>query len=159
MKKLLSLLAVSVLVITSSFASTNPSNEENGIAATTTVVANKETTASFTKHFKTAENVSWSKSADFSTASFKINGEYLSAHFSPDSKMLGVSRNITRNELPMTLGRELNDYMKKYWITSMFEYATHGEDNYYVTLENADKKIILKSEGGNFTEYKQTKKD
>jgi hypothetical protein len=70
--------------------------------------------------------------------------------------MLGVSRNLSSNDLPFNLRMNLQSYFEKYWVTEAFEYATPASDSYYVTLENADVKLILKSESGVFQLYKKT---
>jgi len=44
----------------------------------------------------------------------------------------------------------LTDLKKNYsshWITDLFEMASSNENVYYVTLENADQKLVLKSSG------------
>jgi hypothetical protein len=146
MKKLLSVATFLVVIITSSFASTDP------------VAADKKVSEAFGKYFAAAQSVTWNKSDKISTASFQINGEYLSAHFATDATMLGVSRNITTNDLPLNLRKDLSSYFEKYWITNAFEYATPISDSYYITIENADTKLILKGESGTFSIYKKTNK-
>jgi hypothetical protein len=41
----------------------------------------------------------------------------------------------------------------------LFEVAKNGETSYYVTLENADTKVVLKAQAGNdWSSYKKVKK-
>ena len=146
MKKLFFLTSILVLFITTSFANAGPTPD------------NKKVTDAFTKHFAAAQSVTWNQTAKISTANFELNGQYLAAHFSPDAKMLGVSRNLSSSDLPFNLRMNLQSYFEKYWVTEAFEYATPASDSYYVTLENADVKLILKSESGVFQFYKKTNK-
>ncbi|HTE25380.1 hypothetical protein [Flavitalea sp.] len=147
MKKLFSLLTVSLVFIATTFANTEP------------VPANKKLTETFTKHFSAAQSVSWNQVAMITTANFIWDGQYLAAHFSPDAKMLGISKNVAVTDLPLNMNLELRSYFEKYWISDIFEYATPGSDAYYVTLENADSKLVLKSEGGAFQVYKKSPKN
>jgi hypothetical protein len=147
MKKLSALLAASLIFIATSFASTEPA------------AANKKFTSSLAKHFAAAQSISWNHAAMITTASFILDGEYLAAHFSPEAKMLGISKNVAANDLPLNMRLDLRSYFDKYWVSDIFEYATPASDAYYVTLENADSKLILKSEGGAFEVYKKAAKN
>ncbi|HMF70053.1 MAG TPA: hypothetical protein VK616_01185 [Flavitalea sp.] len=143
MKKLFSLTVILALFITTSFANEGP------------VPGDKKLTEAFSKYFAAAQSVTWNQTAKIATANFELNGQYLAAHFSPDAKMLGVSRNLSSSDLPFNLRMNLQSYFEKYWVTEAFEYATPASDSYYVTLENADSKLILKSESGRFYVYKK----
>lgn len=143
MKKLFSLASILVLCMATSFANAGPTPDD------------KKVIDAFAKHFAAAQSVTWNQTAKISTANFELNGQYLAAHFSPDAKMLGVSRNLSSNDLPFNLRMNLQSYFEKYWVTEAFEYATPASDSYYVTLENADVKLILKSESGIFQLYKK----
>ena len=147
MKKLSLLSAALMVIVATTFANTEPGP------------ASKKQTAAFSKHFSAAQSVSWNQVAMITTANFILDGEYLSAHFSPEAKMLGISRNVAVDELPLKLTLELKSYIDKYWISDIFEYATPASDTYYVTLENADTKLVLKSEGSGFDVYKKTTKN
>ena len=129
------------------------------IAATSFATAGNEPTdkkvaQTFIKFFASAQSVSWNKAVTYTQANFLMNGQYLSAYFAPDASMLGVSRNLTSLELPLTLMADLKKNYEGFWITELFEYGTPDSDAYYVTLENADKKLILKSNSGRFSIYK-----
>ena len=146
MKKLIALTASMIMIATISFANDGAAPKDQRISE------------NFNKHFAVAESVNWTYNQQFATANFIMNGQSMAAHFAPDAKMLGVSRNITTNELPMNLIRNLKQQLKNSWVTDVFEYATPDSDAYYVTIENADSKIILKSSDGQFYTYKKTAK-
>jgi hypothetical protein len=47
-----------------------------------------------------------------------------------------------------------------YWISDLFENAAHDATTYYVTLENADQKLILQSTNSNeWSVYQRTAKN
>lgn len=110
----------------------------------------------FTKIFASAQSVNWVQNKGFVQADFLLNGQYLSAYFTPDAKMAGVSRNLLSNDLPIYLMADLKINYEGYWISELFEYANPDSDTYYVTVENADKKLILKSNSTGFSLFKKS---
>ena len=61
--------------------------------------------------------------------------------------MTAVVRNIVSDQLPISLLTSLKRDYTGFWISELFEVAADEQTNYYVTLENADKKIVLRSRG------------
>ena len=146
MKKLLSLLPVLLIFAASSFAT--PATDP----------VNKRVTETFTKLFAGAESVQWEQTSTFMKAQFQVNGTYLSAYFTPEAKFIGVSRNLASTQLPLHLLADLKKNYSQYWITELFEYATADADDYYVTLESAEKTIVLKGNMNGFSVFKKTVK-
>jgi len=61
--------------------------------------------------------------------------------------------------LPVNLQNNLKTTYSKYWISDLFEVANHDGTSYYVTLEDGDKKIVLKSaNGSDWNTYKKDRK-
>ena len=146
MKKSLIIATAAILIAANSFASpvTGPDN--------------KKAAEVLNKVFANAKSVQWEENSRFLSATFQLDGAYLSAHFSPAAELIGVSRNITSTQLPLHLFAQLKKSYSAYWITELFEYATKDEDSYYVTLENADHILILKGTNYGFSVYKKTSK-
>lgn len=122
------------------------------LAITTSSFANgteisKNVSAAFSAVFVKATDISWDRTGSFFKASFRMNGQSLSAFLSEDGQVVAVSRNILSTELPVYLQLVLNKNFPKYWISDLFEYTAGGETKYYVTVENADEKLILESAG------------
>jgi hypothetical protein len=58
----------------------------------------------------------------------------------------------------MLQGNLKKDY-SDYWISDLFEVANNEGTSYYVTLENADTKMVLKaSDGKSWRSYSKVKK-
>ena len=140
MKKLLAIALSLVLFASTSFAGDKPTD--------------KKVAETFTRFFASAQSISWNQTTNYTQANFLMNGQFLSAYFALNARMLGVSRNLTSLELPLMLIADLKKNYDGFWITELFEYVTPDSDAYYVTLENADKKLILKSNSGKFSVYK-----
>jgi hypothetical protein len=72
---------------------------------------------------------------------------------------LGVTRYISSGNLPINLQTSLKKSYDNYWISDLFEVAKYDNTSYYITLENADTKLVLKSNGGsNWSVYDKIRK-
>ena len=103
----------------------------------------------FQKEFAGAQNVQWATAKDYVKATFTLNEQVVFAYYSPDGNLLGVTRNILSGQLPINLLTDLKKNYNNFWITDLFEMAARGENMYYLTLENSDHKLVLKSNGTN----------
>lgn len=113
---------------------------------------------SFKTSFKSATEVTWSVSENFYKANFSLNGQYVSAYYDEQGKLMGLTRNISSLQLPIALQAELKKNYENYWITDLFEVANDDGTSYYITLETADTKIVLKSAGSDWTTYQKQRK-
>ena len=100
---------------------------------------------SFNASFKGATEVSWTVVKDYYKVSFNLNGQYVSAYYNEESSLVAVSRNITSLQLPVTLQSQIKSNYEKYWISDLFEVVNEQGTTYYITIENGESKIILKS--------------
>ncbi len=56
-----------------------------------------------------------------------------------------MTRNISSSQLPILLQTTLKKEFTGHWISDLFEIANDEGTSYYVTLENAGIKLVLKS--------------
>lgn len=113
----------------------------------------------FNSEFATAKEVKWTSGANFYKASFIYNEQNVTAFYSFQGEMLGLARNISSLDLPMSLQTSLKNEYGGRWITELFELSTEEGTSYYITLEQADSKIVLKSENGSqWSVYKKSTK-
>ncbi|MBL7733381.1 MAG: hypothetical protein JNM88_19595 [Chitinophagaceae bacterium] len=113
----------------------------------------------FNTEFKAATNVEWTIATDYYMASFQYNEKYINAFYSTEGELLGLSRNLSPADLPLNLQTSLKKEYADYWISDLLEVAKSEGTSYYITLEDADSKIVLKASGGNgWTNYKKVKK-
>jgi hypothetical protein len=147
MKK--TILSIALLISGISMVWANNSGDEFGRAS-----------VALHKDFANARNVSWQVHKGYYKASFTYNNQILFAYFqSGNNELIAVSRNILSSDLPINLSRQLKSkYASDYWVIDLFEMAADGQTNYYVTLENADEQIVLKSSDSDWQIYKETKK-
>ena len=100
---------------------------------------------SFNKDFSKATAVEWQHSEAFDQASFVLDNQYMNAYYTPDGELIAVMRNLISEELPLKLQLELKKNYSDLWISGLVEVVNGPDDQYYITLENADEKLILKA--------------
>lgn len=109
---------------------------------------NENVLNAFNAEFTGATEVNWTETDGVYKAAFVFNNQPISAFFSADGELMGVARNISSLELPTTLQNKLKADYGDFWITALSEISNNNEDtDYYITMENADAKVILKSNG------------
>jgi hypothetical protein len=144
MKKMILILAISISTA-SVFAS-----EKN---------VNQKVLNAFNTEFATAANVEWTVGDNYYKASFTYNEKYVFAYFNEEGELLGITRYISPVNLPLNLQTNLKKNYNDYWISDLFEVAKNSGTAYYITLENADTKMVLKSaDGNNWSVHNKEKK-
>ena len=105
---------------------------------------------SFKKDFSGANNIIWEQRDTYTKATFSLHGQVLFAYYNNNGDLQAVVRNITSDQLPISLLTSLKKEYGDFWISDLFEIVSDDQTSYYVTLENSDKKIVLKSQGTEF---------
>jgi hypothetical protein len=138
MKKIFLSLAAVALMGISAFAN---GNDET---------VNQKTLAAFKSDFSNATHTTWEQKDGFIKATFSFDGQVLCAYYDNDGHLKAVVRNILSDKLPLNLLASLKQDYAEYWITDLFEISADNETTYYVTVENSNKKIVLKSDGTSY---------
>lgn len=113
----------------------------------------------FNSEFADAKDVQWTSGQSYYKASFQYNDQYVTAFYGFDGQVLGVARNISSLDLPMNLQTSLKKEYSGRWITELFEVSNEEGTHYYITLEQADSKVTLKSSNGSkWSVYKKATK-
>lgn len=120
---------------------------------------NNNVNAYFHKDFRQAEILASTQGATFTRITFKMNAMILDAYYSNQGELLAVTHNIVSSQLPISLLLQLKRNYANYWISDLFELSANSETSYYITLENADKKITLRSGDNNWVTYTKTNKE
>ncbi|MFI5155850.1 MAG: hypothetical protein ACHQEM_06675 [Chitinophagales bacterium] len=119
---------------------------------------NRAVNANFVKEFKSANNVRWQNQKDYAIASFNMAGQILSAYYTYDGHLVAVLHHIPVDHLPIFLIKEIKKNYSEYWVTELFEAVADGDSHYYITLENADETMKLKSVGSTYWTLEKTRK-
>ena len=143
MKKMILTLVIAITTL-SAFA-----NDEN---------VNQKVLDAFKTEFTTAKDVEWSVGSNYYKATFNYNGKYVFAYYNENGELLGITRYLSPSDLPLTLQNNLKKNYEGYWVSDLFEASKDDATNYYITLENADTKIVLKSSENRWDIYSRIKK-
>lgn len=115
--------------------------------------------SSFNSAFKNVSEVVWKTAGNYYKADFSFNNQYVQSYYNADATLIAVTRNITSFQLPVTLQASLKKSYEAYWISDLFELSDDNGTAYYVTIENGDSKITLKSITANeWSVYKKGRK-
>ena len=113
----------------------------------------------FKKEFATAKDITWTLAVNYYQASFVYNEQHITAYYNTEGELLGVARFISPVDLPLALQADLKKNYQPYWISNLFEAATSEGTTYYITIEDADQSIVLKSDNArDWDQYKKVKK-
>jgi hypothetical protein len=116
--------------------------------------------SAFEAEFADATDVSWYSDNDYYKVTFSLSDQKLFAFYSTDGELVAVTRYISSVQLPLFLQNGLRKFYRGAWVSDLYEVSTKSGTNYYVTLENADTKTVLKSVNGrDWSVYKKDKKD
>ena len=122
------------------------------------VKVNPAALKSFNSSFKNATEVSWTISNDYYKADFTLSGQFVTAYYNVEGKMIVLTRNISSTQLPIALQANMKKNYEGFWITDLVEMTNENGISYYVTLENADTSVILKSNHQDWEKFKKQSK-
>lgn len=106
-----------------------------------------------------AKNVNWTAGENYFKAEFVFNNQRVQAFYSVEGELMGLTRYITLPDLPLSLQANLKKNYSDYWISDVFEVSKSDATGYYITLEDADTRLVMKStDGEEWTVYKKIKK-
>lgn len=113
----------------------------------------------FETTFTDAKDIVWTINSNFYKVDFILNGQAVTAFYNEEGKLTAVTRNISSLQLPFMLQTEIKKDYSSYWITNLFELSNESGTEYYITLEDANNKVVLKSiANAEWSTYSKTKK-
>ena len=119
----------------------------------------KQVLAAFKTEYAGATDVAWTAGNSYYKVAFTMNEQKLFAYYNTEGEFMAVTRNISSFQLPLNLQSSLKKSYSNYWISDLFEMANNEGTAYYVTLETADTKIVLKStDGSEWSVFEKNKK-
>jgi hypothetical protein len=132
---------------------------KNGTVTGETDEVSKLAVKAFSKDFTNARDISWEQRENYVRVTFTMNDQVMFAYYNNSGDLQAVVRNIVSDQLPINLLTQLKTEYSGFWISDLFEVASDDQTSYYVTLENADKKIVLNStNASDWNVYSKSKK-
>ncbi len=144
-------LFILLTVIASFFSKTSSANED---------LVNNAILKSFQTSFANAKEVDWSINKNLYKASFTLDGQHINAYYDSEGLLMAMTRNISTSQLPIALQTYIKKEYSTFWISDLFEIANEEGTSYYITLQNANTKLVLKSTNNSgWTKYQKSQKN
>ena len=115
------------------------------LANTRETVVPETVTSAFNNNFSQATDVRWEGWGDYYKATFRQNDHTLYVFFSDNAELMGIAKNVLSDKLPVLLQTDLKNKYPDFWITELAKYVIAEKTGFLVTIENTDKKIVLKA--------------
>ncbi|MBL0336468.1 MAG: hypothetical protein IPP73_14460 [Chitinophagaceae bacterium] len=128
------------------------------VALANTEKVNPEVLKSFSTEFNSASEVKWTVAENYFQAEFTYNDQHLFAFYNTTGELTALTRYLGLTEISLSLQNQLKKNYKGYWISDLFEVAKNGDTSYYITLENADSRLVLRSGGQDWETFQKVKK-
>ncbi len=123
------------------------------------VTVNMRALRNFKAEFTDAANVQWKTGADFAKASFTWNQQRMEAFYDSDGELIGTSRAITLERLPVSAEKFIQRKYNDYTATEAIEFDNVKDGLcYYVSLVKESTKVVLQvSSQGSVSVFKKIK--
>jgi len=105
----------------------------------------QEVLNAFNYQFEDAKETEWTIVKDLYKVRFKNNGKWMFAFYNADAEWVASGRYISPCDLPDYLQKNLKKNYSSFWVAELFEINSSEGSAFYVTVENADKKVALES--------------
>ena len=113
----------------------------------------------FSSDFNYANSVTWEEINGYYKVNFIEHGISFHAFYTSDGEFMGIGTYLRSDRLPASLLTAVKEKYKGYWISDLFEFKVNNIPGYFITLENADHKVMLKAEEDKtWTFYSEVKK-
>lgn len=101
--------------------------------------------------FADASQLNLTEANNMYSVDFTLYGQYVTAFYSKDGKFLSYKKNIATYNLPVVLQAPVRRKYTQYWVSELYEISGKQAVTYYVTLENANTRLVYKSLNGAWT--------
>jgi hypothetical protein len=135
-KKILSCMAAFLLMANILLANTRAAMVPESIAS------------AFSYDFSYATEIHWEGWGNYYKATFRQNDHTMYVFYSDNAELMGIAKNVLSDKLPVVLQTGLKNKYPDFWITELSKYDIADKTGFLVTIENADEKIVLKTNAG-----------
>ena len=112
----------------------------------------------FRTTFATAHDANWQQTKDVYRVRFVMDGQHITAFYQADGTLAGLTRNISTQQLPVVLQTAYKNEYRNYWVVELVEFTANNAVEYYMALENGEQRIVLQSNGIDWSLYQKSKK-
>ena len=118
---------------------------------------NKNVMNSIKKEFTNAAVIDFDHAGEMVKAKFIYCDKVFFGFYSKGGELIALERNIVSDALPLPLLFSLKKNYGRYWISDLFEVSFNDHTSYYITLENSDRQMVLRSVNSDLWEIYSTK--
>lgn len=113
----------------------------------------------FSSTFRDASGITWSASGDFAKATFTNNNVKMNAFYNINGDLIGTSKAISMDELPVGAKRTFAKKFGGYTVTEAIIFEAPEETAYFISANNDSENVIAKvNQHEQVSIYKKTKK-
>ena len=105
------------------------------------------------REFKEISNLQWKTTDNYYKASFIDNGQPMEVFYSYEAKLIGISKSIKPEQLPMNLAKEAKEKGALHQVTQLFELLTDRGTEYFITFNTGKEIKTFKSDGNDWIRY------
>jgi hypothetical protein len=113
---------------------------------------------SFFKTFDGVKNVNWSEVNGCVRIAFMRDGKQNYAYYNSDNELIVVSTQMELKELPASLQSALQTKYRDFTVTGVYTFTTGNKAEYFVSLDNYKKQLVLNSGGKKWSLFSSKKK-
>jgi hypothetical protein len=110
------------------------------------VTENPQVIAAFEARFGKATEVQWTEAGSLYKVRFTLDGIVSNAWYNTEGALVAITRQQSVDSIPAALRTALD--LKDRWVSDLMEVYTERGSTWYITLEDADRKVVLQSVGG-----------
>ncbi|RYF84173.1 MAG: hypothetical protein EON98_09630 [Chitinophagaceae bacterium] len=107
-----------------------------------------EAVKAFETKYGKSTTAAWAFTAQGYEAQFELNGQVITAVYSPAGQLRGYKKHILSTGLPVSLQMSLKKMARGYWVSDVIEQSSRQGTAYTITIENGFQQKIMKSVGG-----------
>ncbi|TCJ13152.1 hypothetical protein EPD60_13880 [Flaviaesturariibacter flavus] len=109
-------------------------------------IENPQALAAFTAQFGKATGAQWTETGAFYQVRFTLDGVVSNAWYDAEGSLVALTRKQSVESLPASLRAALD--LKQRWVSDLTELETESGITWFITLEDADHKVVLESSAG-----------
>jgi hypothetical protein len=106
-------------------------------------IENPQAIAAFEARFGKATDVQWTEAGALYKVHFTLDGVISNAWYNTEGALVAITRQQSVASLPAALRAGLD--LDGRWVSDLMEVYTERGSTWYITLENADRKVVLQS--------------
>jgi hypothetical protein len=100
--------------------------------------------SNFKYQFKNVSDVNWTMGEGFAKATFVYNQVRTEAFYSPSGEIIGTSKGVSLDQLPVKAKRNFSKKYDGYDVTEAIRFEGPDEAAYFISAQNEKESVIVK---------------